>query len=157
MRLGVSIMRALLDTNIVYDLLCQRPFDRDGLMRLRVMHTFRDVELWISAKSYADLFYLMRKELGSVQAQALLEDTLSWLHVCSVDSEDIGAALKARWQDFEDCLISRCADKIGADYLITRDVRGFRNAAMPAGSASDFMEYVFDATSVRYAIDGLDW
>jgi hypothetical protein len=40
-------MRAMLDTNIVYDMLCKRPFDEEGLLQLKIMHAFGDVELWV--------------------------------------------------------------------------------------------------------------
>ncbi len=149
------MMRALLDTNIVYDLLCQRPYDQDGLMQLKVMQTFGDVELWISAKSYTDLFYVIRKEIGSSAAQDILSNTLSWLHVCSIDGEDISSALEAKWQDLENCLVSRCADKVGANYIITRDARGFRNAKVPCGTASEFAAYVFDLSGIRYSTENL--
>lgn len=146
-------MRALLDTNIVYDILCERPFDESGLEGLKVMLTFGDVELWVSAKSYTDLFYLIRKELNSKSAHELLEDTLSWLNVCSIEKDDIERALKARWHDFEDSLIDICAQKVKSDYLITRDEKGFRNSKTPHGSASEFMDFVFQETQVRYAIE----
>lgn len=146
-------MRALLDTNIIFDLLCKRPYDEEGLLQLKVMQAFSDVELWASAKSYTDLFYLMRRELGSNDAQKLLEDTFSWMHACSVEESDIKAALQAQWNDFEDSLINICAEKVKADYLITRDEKGFCNAKIPHGSASDFMAYVYEKTSTQYAIE----
>ena len=145
-------MRALLDTNIIFDILCKRPYDKKGLLQLRIMETFDDVELWASAKSYTDLFYVMRRELDSEAAQAALEDTLSWMHACSIDEDDIKAALQVRWNDFEDSLVNICAEKVKADYLITRDEKGFRDARIPHGSASDFMDFVFEKTGVRYAI-----
>ena len=70
-------MRALLDTDIMLDILCKRPHDEDGLLQLLVMQAFSDVELWTSAKSYTDLFYIMRRELDSAAAQRLLEDAFS--------------------------------------------------------------------------------
>ena len=146
-------MRVLLDTNIVYDILCKRPFDEDGLLQLKIMHAFGDVELWASAKSFTDLFYLMRQELESPAAHDLLEDSLSWLKACSVDEGDIKQALKACWHDFKDSLVNVCAEKVKADYLITRDEKGFRNASIPHGTASEFMEFVFQKTNVRYAIE----
>ena len=146
-------MRALLDTNIVYDILCKRPFDEDGLLQLKIMHAFGDVELWASAKSFTDLFYLVRQELESPAAHDLLEESLSWLKACSVDEGDIEQALQARWHDFGDSLVSVCAEKVKADYLITRDEKGFRNASVPHGTASEFMEFVFEKTNVRYAIE----
>ena len=145
-------MRALLDTNIVYDILCKCPYDEEALLQLKVMHAFSDVELWMSAKSYTDLFYLINCELDSAATHDLLEDTLEWLNVCSVDREDVAAALHARWQDFEDCLVNVCAEKVGADYLVTRDEKGFRNARIPHGSATDFMKFVFEKTRVEYAV-----
>ena len=145
-------MRVLLDTNIVYDILSKRPFDEEGLLQLKIMHAFGDVELWVSAKSFTDLFYLMRREVEAGRAHDLLEESLSWLNACSVDEDDIRRALHARWIDFEDSLVNVCAEKIKADYLVTRDDKGFRNAVTPHGSASDFMAFVFDKTNVRYAI-----
>ena len=145
-------MRVLLDTNIIFDILCKRPFDEDGLVQLKVMHAFSDVELWASAKSYTDLFYVIRRELGAERAQELLEDTLTWMHACSVDEDDIKAALQARWTDFEDSLVNVCAAKVKADFLVTRDAAGFRSSKIPHGSASEFMEFVFQKTGVHYAI-----
>lgn len=146
-------MRALLDTDIVYDMLCRLPYDEKGLERMRVMHAFSDVELWISAQSYADLFYLMHRELDAETAQALLEDTLAWARVCSVEEGDIQHALKARWSDFEDGLVYACAEKVKADFLVTRDAKGFSRARIPHGTASEFMAFVFEKTNVRYAIE----
>lgn len=149
-------MRAFLDTNIVYDLLCQRPFDAEGIVQIKVMQAFGDVELWASSKSYTDLFYLIRKELGSAQAQELLESSLDWLQPCSVDGDDLRAALHARWADFEDCLVNEGARKVKADYLVTRDANGFSASALPHGSASDFMDFVFQQTNIRYALEDVE-
>jgi len=146
-------MRALLDTNIVYDILCERPFDEQGLTQLKVMHAFGDVELWVSSKTFSDLFYLMHREIGSDKAHDTLEDVFTWASACSIDENDIRRALHVRWQDFEDSLINVCAEKVKADYLVTRDEKGFRNASIPHGCASDFMNFVFEKTNVRYAID----
>ena len=146
-------MRVLLDTNIVFDILCKRPYDEDGLTQLKIMQAFSDVDLWASAKSYTDLFYLMRRELGSEAAQDLLEDTLTWMHACSIEESDIKIALQARWSDFENSLVNVCAEKVKADFIVTRDKKGFRNAKIPHGFATEFMSYVFEKTGVRYAIE----
>ena len=146
-------MRALLDTNIMLDILCKRPHDEDGLLQLKVMEAFSDVELWVSAKSYTDLFYIMRRELGNDAAQSLLADTFSWTHACSVEESDLEAALRARWDDFEDSLVNICAEKVKADYLVTRDASGFQRASIPHGTASEFMAFVFEKTKIRYALE----
>ena len=149
-------MRVLLDTNIVFDMLCKRPFDEEGLLQLKVMQAFGDVELWVSSKSYTDLFYVMRRELESPDAQDILEESFDWLHVCSVEGDDVKAALGARWHDFEDSLVNVCAEKVKADYLVTRDERGFENASIAHGNASSFMAYVLEETGVSYALADRD-
>ena len=50
----------------------------------------------------------------------------------SVTPEDAQVALRARWNDFEDCLVARCAEKIGADYIVTRNVKGFAASKVEA-------------------------
>ena len=145
-------MRVLLDTNIMLDMLCKRPYDEEGLLSLEVMQAFGDVDLWVSAKSYTDLFYLVCRELSSPEAHDLLEETFSWAHACSIDEEDIRRAISARWDDFEDSLANVCAEKIKADYLITRDAKGFSQSNIPHGSASDFMTFVHETTGVQYTL-----
>lgn len=145
-------MRILLDTNIILDMFQSRGFDEEGLRKLHIMRYFGDVEMWASAKSYPDVFYFLRKELGSERAQDVLAESLAWLKPCSVDEGDVSFALNEHWPDFEDCLVNACARKIKADYLVTRDKEGFGRSEIPHGSASEFMEFVFARTNIRYDV-----
>ena len=45
-----------------------------------------------------------------------------------------------------------CAQKVKADYLVTRDVKGFEKSRIPHGAASQFMEYVKDTLNIEYDI-----
>lgn len=146
-------MRALIDSNIMLDILLKRDFDQDALEQLRIMKSFGDVDLWASAKSYADCFYFLSKYLGSEAAYRSLEGTLDWLGICSVDKTDIESALAQHWKDFEDCLINESAKKIKADYLITRDQTGFEQSSIPHGDAADFMAYVAETLHLEYALE----
>ena len=44
------------------------------------------------------------------------------------------------------------AKKVKADYLVTRDIKGFGSTRIPHGSASEFMDFVFEKTRIRYAL-----
>ena len=145
-------MRVLLDTNIVIDGLRKRPFDETGLDMLEAMQAFGDVECWVSSKSCTDIFYVIRKEIGSAAAQDIIEESLTRMRLCSIDEQDVKTALGKRWDDFEDCLVDVCAQKVKADFLITRDVAGFERSRIPHGTASDFMAYVKETLNVEYAI-----
>lgn len=57
----------------------------------------------------------------------------------SLSADDLRRAARLRWDDYEDCLIALAADKAHADYLITRDARGFSRSPVPALSPPDWL------------------
>ncbi|HIW77401.1 MULTISPECIES: PIN domain-containing protein [Gordonibacter] len=150
-------MRLLLDTNIMLDLFaCREEFVKEAYA-LKGMALFNEAELWVSAKSFTDVFYLMRgeDEFTSETIQDIFLDNLTYLNVCSVDKEDIVESAKSKWPDFEDCLVARCADKVKADYLLTRDKKGFKLANVAWCSPADFFERLEKEQGIVYDI--MDW
>lgn len=150
-------MRLLLDTNIMLDLFaCREEFVKEAYA-LKGMALFNEAELWVSAKSFTDVFYLMRgkEEFASEAIQDIFLDNLTYLNVCSIDKEDIVESARSKWPDFEDCLVSRCADKVKADYLLTRDKNGFKLANVAWCSPADFFERLEKEQGIVY--DVMDW
>lgn len=149
---GMSAMRVLLDTNVLIDLYTQRPPEGDIAQKLLVMKEFGDVELWVSAKSFTDVFYVLHKTYSSDYVQSAFEESYQWLEICSVDSADIHRATSRRWADFEDCLVDVCAEKVKADFLLTRDEKGFAQAHVPVMSPGDFFNYIESEYQITYDI-----
>ncbi|MCI9261978.1 PIN domain-containing protein [uncultured Adlercreutzia sp.] len=143
-------MRILLDTNVLIDLYTQRPPDGDIAQKLLIMKEFGDAELWVSAKSFTDVFYVLRKTYNSEFIQNAFDESYQWLEICSVDASDIHLASSRKWDDFEDCLIDICAEKIKADYLLTRNESGFINAHVQAVSPADFFNYLQEEYGLVY-------
>ena len=143
-------MRLLLDTNVLIDYFSRRePYLQDWLTLL-VIQDFGDVELWASAKSFTDVFYLVKKEAGSARLQQMFLESLGFLHVCSIGPVDIEEAAKAAWDDFEDCLIDVAARKVKASFIITRDSGGFSKAHAPALSPRQFIEWLEAEKGLSY-------
>jgi len=117
-------MRVLLDTNIIIDLIAQRE-GYQAIQKLLIAQHFGDIELWVSAKSYTDVFFILCKNIPSQALQEAFLTTLKHFQVCSVDGVAIEQAATKKWDDFEDCLISVSAENIGADFIVTRDKNGF--------------------------------
>lgn len=46
------------------------------------------------------------------------------------------------FRDFEDCLQDRCAQGIGAGYIITRNVADFNGSEIPAITPEDFLRVI---------------
>ena len=131
-------MRIFLDTNVLFDITAQRAPFAATANKLLIMGVFDDAELWVSAKSYTDLFYVMSKAHDSASIQRAFVAGLEHFKVCSVDGNDIRLAASREWPDFEDCLVSVCAEKVKADYLLTRDAEGFGRSTTPALSPEEF-------------------
>ena len=148
-------MKLLLDTNVLVDYFgARRPFcDQWELINALQMTGY--AELWASAESYTDAFYLLRRAVGSEKLQDMFLESLSFVRVCSVDEDDIRKAAERSWSDFEDCLIAVCAEKVKADYIITRDAGGFKRSKIPAMDAPSFFTMLEEDYGIVYEM--IDW
>ncbi|OUO95847.1 PIN domain-containing protein [Rubneribacter badeniensis] len=148
-------MKLLLDTNVLVDYFgARRPFcDQWELINALQMTGY--AELWASAESYTDAFYLLRRAVGSEKLQDMFLESLSFVRVCSVDEDDIRKAAERSWSDFEDCLIAVCAEKVKADYIITRDAGGFKRSKILAMDAPSFFTMLEEDYGIVYEMT--DW
>jgi predicted nucleic acid-binding protein len=150
-------MVLLLDTNILIDLYGQREGFFEDAERLYGSALFGDNQVWSTFNSYTDVFYILhRSGMDSTTAQTAILDSLDGIHICEIGQDEIVAAAQAGWPDFEDCLISVCADKIKADYIITRDATGFTASKTPAATPSEFLRILREDYGIVYEGFGLD-
>ena len=148
-------MRAFLDTNVLIDLLTERPPEGVEAVKLLAMQELGDVELWASSKSFTDMFCVMRKENPSEVVQQAFIDSLEYLQVCELGCEDIRAAAERKWTDFEDCLRDVCAEKIRADVLLTRDKDGFKQSRLKTASPKQMFLWLEEEMRLTYEV--IDW
>jgi predicted nucleic acid-binding protein len=147
-------MRLFIDTNVLFDILGQRPpFCRDA-RRLIFMQAFGDAELWAAPQSYLDIFYVLRKSTSCDDLQKRLALSLQRINLCTTGHEDIQKAASMAWNDLEDATIAVCCAKTGADYLITRDADGFGQSSVPAITPAEFFDMLERKYGVTYAIEG---
>ena len=131
-------MKLLLDTNVLLDYFGRREPFFQAWRQISAMQALGDAELWASAESFTDIFYLLRDAVDPHDLQAAFVDSLAFINVCSVGPSEILEAAQTSWSDFEDCLIDVCAKRVKADYLITRDKDGFKASQVPWYAPVDF-------------------
>jgi len=144
-------MRLLLDTNILIDYFGERREYFIDAVKLRIAANFGDVELWGTANSFTDVFYVLRKDHASKTVQELFLANKELVKICSVTSDDIYDSADEKWLDFEDCLIHTCAKKIKADYIVTRDIDGFLQSTIPSVSPLGFFTDLEEKRGISYA------
>ena len=117
-------MRLLLDTNIIVDVLSKRDGYMDSLKILRCCEAKR-AEGYVSAITVTDVMYILRKNAAVENARESLLALISIVDVADVTRADIKGAFSCGMKDFEDAAQAMCAGRIGADFIVTRNVKDF--------------------------------
>lgn len=133
-------MRVLIDTNVILDILQNRePFFTDSYRALR-RALENDAECLISASAATDIFYVLRKSLGSAQqAKEHIDQLAQVVSFADVQGMDIHTALMRAMPDFEDAVVDAMAERSGASYILTRNIKDFTGSVVPAILPADFL------------------
>ena len=129
-------MKLLIDGNILLDVLQRRtPYFKDSVGIWKT----KQVEGYVSALTFANLVYVMRKELDAEKINEILKQ-LSLIFIFeNLNVSDMSSAAEMQWDDFEDAIQSATAKRIHADYIITRNERDFRESDVTALTATEFL------------------
>lgn len=133
-------MRVLIDTNVILDILQKRePFFTDSYRALR-RALENDAECLISASAATDIFCVLRKSLGSAQqAKEHIDQLAQVVSFADVQGMDIHTALMRAMPDFEDAVVDAMAERSGASYILTRNIKDFTGSVVPAILPADFL------------------
>lgn len=139
----MSVM-ALIDTNVILDVLCDRvPFADDSERVLNLCETDA-VDGCLSVLSVPNLVYIMRKELDPESVEGVVRTLGATLAVIDLKASDIEEAAGLRWRDFEDALQFVTAKRIKADCVVTRNVKDFADEEMAVMAPRDFLASISD-------------
>ena len=132
-------MKILVDANVALDVLLERqPFFDSSVKVLGLSKG--GIELFISASSITDIYYIIRKKLGSKIAISLLQALLANVEVAAVTSSEIRRALDLDWDDFEDAVQYSAGERLAVDYIITRNISDFTFALIPILNPDELLE-----------------
>lgn len=143
-------MRILIDTNILVDIILKRePFFADSS---KVFNACIEeiAEGTIAAHSVTNLMYILRKNFSYRECRQIILDFCRIVEIESVDKSKLFSALNdENFSDFEDCLQCECAETFKADYIVTRDLKDFKNSRVPAISPNEFLKIIFEDKDIH--------
>ena len=136
-------MRMMIDTNIILDVLLGRePFYAHSKAILDLCEK-KDIHGFISASAATDIFYLIRKGLGSTdEAYKALGHILDIVKVLTVTNSDVMDAFLMKARDFEDCLLATCAISNKCAGIITRNKKDFLEFGITLFSPEEILEMI---------------
>lgn len=134
--------RALIDVDVLLDTLAKREPHYESSSQVLVAIERGNLDGLVAAHTLTTLFYLVAKYSSRETARRALNDLLSLLEVATVDRETIEAALALPVEDFEDAVQMAAAVKAGAEYLVTRNVKDYKEGPLPAISPAEFLPLI---------------
>ena len=140
-------MKILIDANIALDVLLERqPFYVSGVKVLSLSKG--GIELFLSASTVTDIYYIIRKELKNNEiALTLLKNLLTSVDVAAVTNNEIHRAIDLDWSDLEDAVQYASGETIAVDYLVTRNTSDFSAAHYPVVTPDELLNILIDERS----------
>ena len=89
-----------------------------------------------------------QKQESEGKARAWLNNICDMLTVTGATQEQIKEAIKnANFKDFEDCLQDECAVHVNAAYIVTCNVKDFKNAKTRVVTPDYFVSHIYNLIS----------
>ena len=133
-------MKLMIDTNVILDcMLDRRPFSEEAEMVLEQCARGEHRGCILSS-TVTDIFYIASKSMSDIhQIYLLMDNLMEEILLIGVRNGDVMDALDRKELDFEDCLMSVCAEKANCDYIVTRNTKDFKNSKVPAITPREFL------------------
>lgn len=136
-------MRLLIDTNVLLDVLQEREPYLDEALKVWGYCEDNYIEGYISAMSLINISYIMRKELTPDRMQEIFMALALAFRFADLKFSDVEEAANMKWHDYEDAVQSVTAERINADYIITRNAKDYQNSKVKALTPEEYFADVF--------------
>ena len=135
-------MKILVDTNVILDVLCNRPEFVEASSKVWKYCEVDKIEGYISALSVLNIVYILRKELTPQKTEQLIQQIMMIFKVVDFKASDLSYVTEMFSSDYEDALQMCKAKRIDADYIVTRNIRDFKDSKVPALKPSELLERI---------------
>ena len=136
------MIRALLDTDVILDLvLAREPFVNDAAALWRA-HEQQRLAVFIAAITPINVFYIVRKIKGAAVAREAVDILVTTLHICTVDQDSLRSALALSMSDYEDAVQVAAAISYQLDAVVTRNTKHYTQTSITVFSPPDFLKHL---------------
>lgn len=133
-------MRVLIDTNVILDVLIDRKEFSASAQKVFKLCEVKKIDGFISALSVPNIVYIMRKELDNDKIKSIVKKLSFIFNIAELRAEDLSSAIALNFGDYEDALHAAQAKRLKADYILTRNIKDFKNSEVPAIVPSEFLK-----------------
>lgn len=134
--------KVFVDSDIVLDLLSGRQPHYDYAAELFSLADENSIKLYVSSLTFANVNYILSKELSAVKARKMLLKFKTLINVLSVNDKIIELALASDFSDFEDAIQYNTAIENGITTLLTRNLKDFKKADITILTAQEYLKAI---------------
>jgi predicted nucleic acid-binding protein len=134
-----------IDTNIVIDLLAKRQDFYKEAQELFTLADNKDINLYISALTFANTHYLLLKYHKSDDVRKILIKFKILTKILSTNDKILELALVSDFKDFEDAIQYYTALENDLDLIITRNKKDFKTSKLPVMTAKEYLDLTDDS------------
>ena len=117
--------KVFIDTNVILDFLMKRSGFFDDARIVMALGYNKRCDLYMSSLSFSNIAYIARKEIVGEVLYDCFSALRELMQVSAISQADVDSAIMLRAGDFEDALQYYSAKSIGADFIVTRNVKDF--------------------------------
>ena len=132
-------MVLLIDANVLLDIIMKRlEFIKDSSVIWKLCETGK-VKGYISSLTIASIVDIMQKEMDSQKIEEVLSMLSMIFEFTDLCVSDIQQAASMQWNDYEDAIQSATAQRIHADFIITRNIKDFAKSKILAFTPAELL------------------
>ena len=121
-------MKILIDRNVLLDYLTDHSPYSAHSEQIFDLCIQGEAEGFLTAGSAADIYNTLNNCVGRSKAAANLKVILGMLDVVGVTKNDLIRATELKIEDYADAITAACAKRIKAEYIVTRNEKGFEGS-----------------------------
>ena len=139
-------MKALIDTCVIVDILQKRDPFYPAAMEILLAVSNKKCTGILTAKSITDIYYILRRSIRNEQeVRKLVRVLFTLFEVVDTFSIDCELALSSTIKDYEDAIMVETGSRVGAECIVTRNLKDYKLSTLPVLSPDQFLEEMIKA------------
>jgi predicted nucleic acid-binding protein len=132
--------KIFIDSDIILDLLAERPLFYEDAAKIFTWAYKRKIELYSTAVVLANVFYILRKINGNDKSKDQLKDLRLLVRILPVDGNIVDMALSSKFSDFENGLQYYTVKEQNLFGIITRNIKNYKMKDVVIQTSKEFVK-----------------
>lgn len=103
------------------------------------------LKAYLPASALTDIYYVARRLSTRARAREAVQVCLDAFSLGAIDRYVLERAQALSGPDYEDDVLIACAELLGLDGIVTRDVADFASAALSVWTPREFLDRLFES------------